>query len=93
MSSLSGKESLLATEMAAQWQASQRQRLTAYHAFAQLFADKQALRPGLSVQQAADIIFALAGLEVFFLLTAERGWTPAQWEAWITATLADTILR
>jgi AcrR family transcriptional regulator len=80
-------------EMAAQWQTNQRQRLTAYRAFAQQFADKQALRPGLSVQEAADIIFALVSLEVYFLLTAERGWTPAQWEAWITATLTDAILR
>jgi AcrR family transcriptional regulator len=80
-------------EMAAQWQANQRQRLTAYRAFAQQFADKQALRPGLPVQEAADIIFALVSLEVYFLLTAERGWTPTQWEAWITTTLADAILR
>ena len=31
--------------------------------------------------------------EVYLLLTAERGWTPAQWERWITATLTATILR
>jgi AcrR family transcriptional regulator len=80
-------------EMAAQWETNQRQRLTAYRAFAQQFADQQALRPGLSVQEAADIIFALVSLEVYGLLTAERGWTPTQWEAWITATLTDAILR
>jgi len=80
-------------EMAAQWETNQRQRLTAYRAFAQQFADQQALRPGLSVQEAADIIFALVSPEVYGLLTAERGWTPTQWEAWATATLTDAILR
>src|ERR1700730_1537821 len=80
-------------EMAAQWETNQRQRLTAYRAIAQQLADKQALRPGLSVQEAADIIFALVSLEVYGLLTAERGWTPTQLEPWITATLTDAILR
>ena len=62
-------------------------------ALAQQLADKRALRPGLSLQEAADIIFTLVSLEVYLLLTAERGWTPAHWERWITGTLIDAILR
>ena len=80
-------------EMAAQWQTNQQQRLTAHRALAQHLAEKQALRPELSADLAADIIFALVSHEVYHLLTAERGWTPTQWEHWINNTLTATILR
>jgi hypothetical protein len=45
------------------------------------------------VERAADIIFTLISLEVYHLLTAERGWSPADWEQWAGDTLAATILR
>jgi AcrR family transcriptional regulator len=80
-------------EMAAQWQTNQQQRLTAHRTLAQHLAEKQALRPELPQDQAADIIFSLISLEVYLLLTAERGWTPTQWEHWINNTLTVTILR
>lgn len=80
-------------EMAAQWEVNQQQRLTAHRALAQQLADKQALKPQLSVEKAADIIFTLVSLEVYQLLTAECGWTPAEWERWTTITLTDAILR
>jgi AcrR family transcriptional regulator len=80
-------------EMAAQWEVNQQQRLTAHRTLAQQLADKQALQPQISVEKAADIIFTLVSLEVYQLLTAECGWTPAEWERWTTITLTDAILR
>jgi AcrR family transcriptional regulator len=80
-------------QMAAQWQTNLAQRYTAQRAVIQQLADKGALRPDLTVDRAADIVFCLVSFEVYLLLTAERGWTPAQWERWITATLTATILR
>ena len=80
-------------QMAAQWQTSLAQRYTAQRAVIQQLADKGALRPDLTVDHAADIVFCLVSFEVYLLLTAERGWTPAQWERWITATLIAAILR
>jgi len=80
-------------EMAAQWQTSQQQRLTAQRVLAGHLADKQALRPGLDAEHAADIIFCLVSQEVYLQFTAERGWTPAQWAQWINHTLTATILR
>jgi AcrR family transcriptional regulator len=80
-------------QMAAQWQTSLAQRYAAQRAVIQQLADKGALRPELTVDRAADIIFCLVSFEVYLLLTAERGWTPAQWERWITATLTAAILR
>jgi hypothetical protein len=79
--------------MAAQWQTNVEQRYLAQRAMVQQLADKDALRPDLTVDRAADIVFSLVSIEVYLLLTAERGWTPAQWERWITATLTATVLR
>jgi AcrR family transcriptional regulator len=80
-------------EAAEQWQANQAQRYTAHLSLAGILAAKGALRLGMTTEQAADIIFTLASPEVYLLLTAERGWRPAQWQAWITDTIAHAILR
>lgn len=80
-------------EMAEQWQANQHERYLAHLTLAEILAAKQALRPGLTVRKAADIIFTLLSPEVYLLLTAERGWSPAQWQRWLTDTIAQAILR
>jgi AcrR family transcriptional regulator len=80
-------------DMATQWDVNQQQRFTAHHTLAQQLADRHGLRQGLSVAKAADIIFALLSIEVYLLLTVERGWTPARWERWITGTLTDAVMR
>jgi AcrR family transcriptional regulator len=80
-------------DMTAQWDVNQQQRFVAHQTLAQQLADKRGLRQGLSVAKAADIIFAVLSLDVYLLLTVERGWAPAQWERWITKTLAEAVLR
>jgi hypothetical protein len=47
------------------------------------------LRPGISVEQAADIVWAMNSSELFVLLTVERGWSPLRFERW----LADSWCR
>jgi len=47
------------------------------------------LRAGLSIDEAADVIWATNSSELYVLLTAERGWSPDQYEHW----LADTWCR
>ncbi|HEY1617148.1 MAG TPA: TetR/AcrR family transcriptional regulator [Streptosporangiaceae bacterium] len=47
------------------------------------------LRPGLSVEDAADVIWATNSSELYVLLTAERSWTADHYESW----LADTWHR
>ena len=47
------------------------------------------LRADLPVDEAADVIWATNSPELYVLLTAERGWTPARYERW----LADTWCR
>jgi AcrR family transcriptional regulator len=80
-------------EMAVQWQTNLAQRYTAQRAVVQQLADKQALRPELTVDQAADIVFCLVSHEVYQLFTVERRWTPTQWERWVKDTLTTAILH
>jgi AcrR family transcriptional regulator len=47
------------------------------------------LRAGLTITEAADVIWATASAELFILLTAERGWPLDEYERW----LADTWHR
>src|SRR6266567_3307099 len=80
-------------EMAEQWRTNQHERYLAFRTLAEILAAKKALRRGLTVQKAADIIFTLDSPEVYLLLTVERGWSPAQWQSWLTDALAQAILR
>jgi AcrR family transcriptional regulator len=80
-------------DMADQWATNEQQRDTAHRLLAQLLADRGALKPDISVDDATDIIFALLSIELYLLLTATRGWTPERWERWTTATLGATLLR
>ena len=61
----------------------------------QLAEDLQAaggLRDGLSVDEAADVIWATNSAEVYVLLTGERGWTPSRYESWLAATWCRLLL-
>jgi AcrR family transcriptional regulator len=80
-------------DMATQWDTNERQRLVAFRTLAQLLADRDALKPDMSVADATDITFMLLGPETYLLLTTRRNWTPAKWQRWVTATLTSALLR
>jgi hypothetical protein len=44
------------------------------------------------VDEATDIIFALLSIELYLLLTVNRGWAPARWEHWTTSMLTSALL-
>jgi AcrR family transcriptional regulator len=54
---------------------------------------KGALRSGLEVAAATDILWALNHPDVWLLLVGERGWTPEQWERWFADTSCAQLLR
>jgi AcrR family transcriptional regulator len=54
---------------------------------------RQALRPGLDVARATDILWALNHPDLWLLLVGERGWTPGQWERWFADTACAQLLR
>ena len=45
--------------------------------------DAGGLRPGLSVDEAADVVWATNSPELFVMLTRERGWSPDRYERWL----------
>jgi AcrR family transcriptional regulator len=55
-------------------------------------AAKGALRAGLDVDRAADLLWTLNHPNVWQLLVGERGWTPEQWERWLAETAAAQLL-
>lgn len=50
------------------------------------------LRAGLSVNEAADVIWATASGELYLLLTQERSWTPDAYERWLADTWSRLLL-
>ncbi len=50
------------------------------------------LRPDLTIQDAADIIWATNSPEVYVLLTAQRGWTPERYQQWLAETWCRLLL-
>lgn len=50
------------------------------------------LRAGLSIHEAADVIWATASAELFILFTQERGWTPQAYEHWLADAWSRLLL-
>lgn len=63
------------------------------HAVVRSLADKQALKDGLDVDTAADILWSLNHPTLYRLLAVERGWPPERYEQWITDLLCSQLLR
>jgi AcrR family transcriptional regulator len=53
----------------------------------------KALRRGLTVEHASDILWTLNHPDLWQLLVGERGWTPEQWERWFAETVRAQLLR
>ncbi|MFP5020485.1 TetR/AcrR family transcriptional regulator [Pseudonocardia phyllosphaerae] len=51
-----------------------------------------ALRAGLDQNQAVDTYAALCNIDVYRVLTGERGWSPDRVEAWLHQTLCQLLL-
>jgi AcrR family transcriptional regulator len=51
-----------------------------------------ALRPGLTPERARDAIWMLNSVEVWGLLTEQRGWTGEEYADWIGRAMADAVL-
>jgi AcrR family transcriptional regulator len=68
------------------------QRLAGMGRFAQLLADRGALRPDLPVQDARDVLWTLNAHAVHDLLVTQRGWSPERYRDWLADTLARALL-
>jgi thymidylate synthase len=56
-------------------------------AFVAHLAALDALAAEVSEQQAADLLWAIMDAHLYRLLVSERGWTTAEYERWLSATL------
>jgi len=50
------------------------------------------LRPGVSEERARDMMFALAGPELYDVLVGRFGWSDDEFETWLSSTLAASLL-
>jgi hypothetical protein len=55
--------------------------------------DRKALRRGLDVARAADILWTLNHPNLWQLLVVERGWSPDRFEKWFAETAVAQLLR
>ena len=51
------------------------------------------LRADLSIDEAADVIWATNSSELYVLLTVERGWSPHRFERWLADTWCRLLLE
>ncbi len=79
-------------DLAAVWKQSHRQQLSRQTELMTLIAAKAALRPGLTVESATEILWALTSPEVYRLLVRERGWAPERYEDWLAEAAALQLL-
>lgn len=79
-------------DLAAQWTLNEDQRRIAYRGFVDVLADRDALRPGLTVEDASDLAFLISSVENYIVATTTLGWTPEQWQRTTAALLAEALL-
>jgi AcrR family transcriptional regulator len=80
-------------ELAARWAMTEQQRLADFRILPEALAARDALKPGLSIDEATDILFTLSGLEVYWLLTRTCGWSVSRWEEWTITMVRAALLR
>jgi hypothetical protein len=56
-------------------------------------AELDALRPGVDVSRATDIMWTILSVESYEALVIARGWAPDGFADWVLDTLQTTLLR
>jgi len=79
-------------ELAEVWTQLEDERLAGMGRLAGMLADRGALRPGLSVEEARDLLWTLNSLAVHDLLVLRLGWSPERFRDWLAAALARELL-
>ena len=74
------------------WDRIQTEFLANQRAVVETLAERNALKPGLSVDEASDLLWTLNHPVVWGLLVGERGWTPDRFEAWLAGAFCSQLL-
>jgi AcrR family transcriptional regulator len=70
-------------ELAREWRRWRDRHLAAVRAVAQSLERRGALREGVDVNGATDVLYTIAGTDTFRQLVRDRGWTPRRYERWL----------
>jgi AcrR family transcriptional regulator len=68
------------------------QRLAGMRFLAQLLADRGALKPGLTVPEAADTLWLFNDPAVYHRLVNEQHWSPGRYEQWLAEALISLLI-
>jgi AcrR family transcriptional regulator len=80
-------------EAHAVWEEISERRAANMRRLAEELREAGGLRDDLSITDAADILWATNSSEFYVLLTADRGWSPDQFERWLTEAWQRLLLR
>lgn len=70
-------------ELAALWTSIAERRLTNMRLFAASLQRTGQLRPELSIEKVADIVWSMNSPDYYLLLVKERGWKPEDFQEWL----------
>jgi AcrR family transcriptional regulator len=79
-------------EIAAVYREGSKRRYEDSALVAHSLAARGALRPGITEEQAADLLWTMSASEWYRMLVVELGWTAEQYEAWYVASLSSFLL-
>lgn len=79
-------------DVARYWEGVATGRRNAQRGLAVRLADLGALKPGLEIQQAADLLDLLAGHAPYRSLVQDAGWPVADYRSWLFTTLVAQLL-
>lgn len=80
------------SELADLWRELENVRLTGQGRFVGMLAERGALRPGLTVEEGRDGLWALCSLAVYDMLVETRRWPEERYLAWLTRSLHGLLL-
>jgi hypothetical protein len=83
----------LDADLKALWKEISERRATNMRRFAENLAVTGSMRAGLSIPEAADIIWSLGSPEYYVLLVESRGWALAEFETWLGEAWVRLLLR
>jgi hypothetical protein len=70
-----------------------RQRLTGMRDLAGELARRNALPDGMTVEEAADVLWLFNDARAYHRLVIERGWTPDRFQEWLADSLLALLIR
>lgn len=79
-------------DLALLWREISQRRAANMRLFAAELQKTGGLRPGLNVQEVADVIWSMNSPEYYLLLVEERGWSPYRFERWLATAWVRLLL-